>query len=535
MFSFKKIKIPHTFTIVFSIVIVCAVMTWFIPGGEFQREEVQVGTSVRQVVVADSYHVVENNPQTWEVFTAFFKGFERTPQIIVFILIVGGAFWIINETKSINVGIFNFLKKIQTLQKKRFLRKISLNNIIIALIIILFSFFGAVFGMSEECIAFMVIFVPLSISMGYDAIVGMLMCYVATHVGFAGAMLNPFTLGIAQGLSGLPAFSGLEYRFLCWLLLTGITIVFTLCYASKVHKHPQKSPTYQIDEYWRNKAVQDYTVSIRKSTFATYLVYLAILSIFIFLTFAYTQTSITIGETTQTLTLFPIIAVLYLVLGFWTLRKSQHAFILNLLFFAIITLVIGVLGYHWYIMEIAALFLGLGIASAIAYGIQMDQISKLFLSGCQDIMNAALIVGLAGGIIIILEDGKIMDTILYSVSRLMEESSKTMAIGAMYTIQTLLNVIIPSGSAKAALTIPMMAEFSDMLHISRQITVLAFQFGDGFTNMITPTSGVLIGCLGVARIPYSKWIKFIIPFILGLIILGFILLIISSKISLQGF
>ena len=150
-------------------------------------------------------------------------------------------------------------------------------------------------------------------------------------------------------------------------------------------------------------------------------------------------------------------------------------------------------------------------------------------------MNAALVVAIGGGIIIILEDGKIIDTILYGVSQMMASAGEVGSLGAMYFIQTVINVLIPSSSAKAVLTIPMMAEFSDIIGVSRQMTVLAYQLGDGFTNMITPTSGVLIGCLGMARIPYSKWLKFFMPFLCILIIIGFLLLLPPLIIQFNGF
>ena len=194
-------KIPHTFTIVFSIIVLCAVMTWLIPGGEFDRQTVTVDGSERNVVVADSYHNVDNQPQTWQIFTAFFKGFERTANIIVFILMIGGGFWIMNETNAINVGIYSFLKKTQRLQQNKFLGKLGVNNLIMILIILMFSLFGSVFGMSEETIAFIVIFVPLAISMGYDSITGVLMCYVAAHVGCAGAMLPSWRCATSSGAS----------------------------------------------------------------------------------------------------------------------------------------------------------------------------------------------------------------------------------------------------------------------------------------------------------------------------------------------
>ena len=528
-------KIPHTFTIVFSIIVLCAVMTWIIPGGEFNRQTVTVDGSERNVVVADSFHQVDNQPQTWQVFTAFFKGFERTANIIVFILMIGGGFWIMNETNAINVGIFSFLKKTQRLQQNKVLGKLGVNNLIMILIILMFSLFGSVFGMSEETIAFIVIFVPLAISMGYDSITGVLMCYVAAHVGFAGAMLNPFTIGIAQGLSGLAPFSGIEYRFICWCVFTLIAIVFTLLYAAYIKKNPTKSVTYEIDAFWRDKQTEVTTIESRPSTLVTWIIYALIGIIMIFCAIHFPRTDISIGNGQYNIMLWPIIAALYLLIGFFGAKTSVHHFILTILLFTIITLVTGVLGYGWYVMEIAGLFFAMGILTGAAYSLKFDRIIRLFLEGCKDIMVAALVVGLAGGIIIILEDGKIIDTILHGISQAMTDTGKEGAVGAMYAIQTVLNIFIPSGSAKAALTIPMMAEFSDIIGVSRQLTVLAFQFGDGITNMITPTSGVLIGVLGVARIPYAKWVKFIWPFIIGLILIGFLLLLPPLFLHFNGF
>ncbi len=186
-------------------------------------------------------------------------------------------------------------------------------------------------------------------------------------------------------------------------------------------------------------------------------------------------------------------------------------------------------------MEIATLFFAMGILSGIAMNYNPDKITKLFMEGVKDILSAAIIVGLAGGIIVILEDGKVIDTILYGLSKSMNDLGQVASIGIMYIIQTIINIIIPSGSAKAALTMPIMAPFSDLINISRQATVMAFQFGDGFTNMITPTSGVLMGVLGVAKIPYEKWVKWITPLMIILMILGFLLLIPTVTMELNGF
>ncbi|HEY9116072.1 MAG TPA: AbgT family transporter, partial [Bacteroidales bacterium] len=203
--------------------------------------------------------------------------------------------------------------------------------------------------------------------------------------------------------------------------------------------------------------------------------------------------------------------------------------------FTIVFLIIGVMGYSWYIMEIATLFFALGIFSGIAMSYSANDITKYFLEGVKDIMSAALVVALAGGILVILQEGKVIDTILYSVSASMEGMGKLGTVSVMYVIQNVINIIIPSGSAKAALTMPVMAPFSDLVGLSRQATVLAFQFGDGFTNMITPTSGVTIAVLGVAKIPFDKWVKWVFPFVVVLIILGWLLLIPTVTMSLDGF
>ena len=201
-------RIPHTFTIVFALIVLAAVLTWVVPAGEFTRETItDVNGDSREVVVNGSFHTLdESSPQTWQVFSALFNGFVDKADIIVFILIVGGAFWILNNSHAIDVGVMAFLRSVRRLGRYKLIKKLGVDNIIITFVMLMFSLFGAVFGMSEETIAFVVVFIPLAIQMGYDSITGVCMCYVAAHVGFAGAMLNPFTIGIAQGIADLPLF-----------------------------------------------------------------------------------------------------------------------------------------------------------------------------------------------------------------------------------------------------------------------------------------------------------------------------------------
>jgi len=270
-----------------------------------------------------------------------------------------------------------------------------------------------------------------------------------------------------------------------------------------------------------------------RSTWVAYFFTVIVLGIF---SLFYSHTTIKIGSSVIDIPfLVPASTLIFAWTGYRALRKSVHFFVLNLLFFTILFLIIGVMGYGWYIGEISALFLALGVLSGIAAGYSANDIVAKLMEGARDILSAALVVGLAAGIIVILEDAKVIDTILYKMSTAMADTGKATSLGVMYLIQTFINIVIPSASAKAAITMPIMAPFSDMIGVSRQATVLAFQFGDGFTNMITPTSGVLIAVLSIARIPYIKWFKLILPFILLLVVTGFLLLLPTLFFELNGF
>ena len=536
----KKRKVPHTFVIVFCCIVLAAMMTWFIKPGKYVTEEVagqSVSTFYYQDQLPEPYaSEFHAEPQTWQVFSALFKGFEKQCSIIVFILIIGGAFWIMNKSRAIDTGIMAFLRLTRRLEHNRLIRRIGVNNLMIILVMLLFSLFGSVFGMSEETIAFTLIVIPLAVSMGYDSITGVCMVYVAAHIGFSGAMLNPFTIGIAQGIADIPLFSGLGYRMVCWVILTIIGIAFVLLYANWVKKHPTSSIVYEDDAYWRQADTNVIASEAKQPNLTqSWVVYGLVTALLLFCAIRDPMTTMKVGNSATTLPLLPIGAGLFALIGFFALRKSVPYFVLTLLFGTVYYLIVGVLGYGWYVMEIATLFLFMGICSGVAIGKSASDIAKLFIEGMGDILSAAMVVGLAAGIVIVLQDGGVIDTILYGLSKSMSNVGTIASTEIMYGIQTLINIVIPSGSAKAAITMPIMAPFSDLIGISRQTTVMAFQFGDGFTNMITPTSGVLIATLGVARIPWEKWVRFIWKFILVLIVVGALLLIPTVTMSLNGF
>ncbi len=441
-----KARVPNTYVIIAMLITLCAIATWFVPGGSYVTGE--DGTLV--------YEQVDAVPQTWQVFSAIYHGFVKQAGIIIFILVVGGAFWLLNATGAVSAGISRFIRRVGRYDK-----------LVLVALTLLFSLAGAVFGMSEETIPFIGIVVPLVVSMGYDAFMGMLIVYVAANVGFSSAFLNPFTVGIAQGMAGLPLFSGMNYRLFCWGLLTLLMVLFVMVYARRTRRARPAAA------------------------------------------------AVGTGEA-------PV------------LTGRQKAILLVLLA-TVVMLIVGVTCWDWYMPEITGLFLLMGIVCGIIAGFGANRIADELMAGARDILSAALVVGFASGIVVILQDGHIVDSILHGLQSGLDGTGPVASLSAMYGIQALINFLIPSATAKAAITIPIMAPFSDLVGVSRQAMVLAFQFGDGFTNMITPTSGVLVAALAMARIPYEKWVKWVWKGVVVLLVLGLLLLLPTVWFPIEGF
>jgi uncharacterized ion transporter superfamily protein YfcC len=451
-------KIPDVFVIVFSLIVLAAVLTWILPGGRYARETVSVEGHEREVVVQGSFEYEESNPQHVQVFVAPLRGFLKLAEIVVFIFLVGGSFFILNETGAIAAGTHQLVR---ILRGREFL--------VIPIVMTFFSLFGAVFGMCEEAMPFALIFVPLALSMGYDSIVGVCLTFLAAGVGFAGAFINPFTLQIAQGIAGIPLLSGLGYRIVVWVIVTALTIAWVMVYAARIRRDPRKSPMYELDSKRREEILR---AQQEHSTF--------------------------------------------------TLR---HGACLALLMLTIAVMIVGVIFWGWYILEIGGLFFAMGVASGLVAGQGPNKLAGSFIAGVKDMAGAALVVGFAGGILVVLEDGNIMDTILHAMAFVTSRMPAMLAADAMFGIQMVLNFFIPSGSTKAALTMPLMAPLADLSGITRQTAVLAYQLGDGFTNMIIPTSGVTVGTLGLARIPYEKWARWNLPMQVVFVVLAVALLV----------
>lgn len=339
----------------------------------------------------------------------------------------------------------------------------------------IFSLGGATFAMAESTLIFMPICVMLAKAMGYDAIVGMAVINIGAVIGFTGGWMNMYTTGVAQGIAGLELFSGMGYRLICHAVLLVIAIAYVALYANKIKKDPSRSLMTGVPEIEETKFD---TQHIPEFTKRRKIILLWCLLCFIVLIYG-----ITAGWSTST--------------------------------------------------EVSALFLVMGVVSGFIYGLKPGQIADAFVEGAKSIAFGALLIGLCRAMVVILTNGQIIDTILYGMASLLDGLPSIIAAGLMVPIQLMVNFLISSGSGQAAATMPIMAPLADILGVSRQTAVLAFQFGDGLSNSLWPTSGILMASLGIAGIPYEKWLKFALKLMIYLHVMCIILVMIAYAINYQ--
>ncbi|WP_420454173.1 YfcC family protein [Rubrivirga sp.] len=473
----SRFRAPDTTLILAGIIVLAAAMTWVVPPGEYARAEIEVeGVGTREVVVPGSYQRVERDEQgvgdrllhsVAIVLQAPILGFtdEDAAPIIAFVLLVGGAFAVLTETGAVDAG----LRRVVAAAEGSPL----LDVLLIPLFMGLFSLGGAVFGMSEETIPFVLIFVPLAIALGYDSLTGAAIPFLGSAAGFAAAFFNPFTVGVAQGIAGVALFSGAGFRIALWVIVTAVVTGFVLWHARRVRRDPSRSPVHALDA--------DREGSV-------------------------------LAEAGDTFT-------------------RRHGAVLLAFAAGVVVLVAGVLAAGWYIVEIAALFVALGIAMGAIGGLGGNGTARAFMAGVRDLAPTAVIIGLARGILVVLEDGQVVDTILDGLASGLGGAGAALAACAMFGVQTAINFFVPSGSGQAALTMPLMAPLADLVGVSRQTAVLAFQLGDGFTNMIVPTSAVLMGVLSLARVPWPTWARWVLPLQLVLVGVGLTALVVAVAVG----
>lgn len=457
-------KAPNVFVLIFSILVFVGALTWVVPGGSFERAAKETPAGTRQVVVPGSYSEVPAVRQTpWDVLKAPIVGFEKSAEVIGFILLVGGAFGVLNATGAIMAVLIWLTKRVGS-GHARFAA--------IPMLMFTFSLGGSLFGMAEETIVFVMITVPLAIAMGFDVTTGIAIPFIGSQAGFAAAFVNPFTLGIAKGIAEQPLDEGKGYRILCWFVITAACAAFVTWHAWRVSRDPSRSPTPKLDEEWRTRVGTEPDAGAPATGGVT----------------------------------------------------PRHSMVVAVFLGSMVLLAVGTMQWGWYITELAGLFLGMSILAGIAGGLRLGRMADAFVEGAKDLSMAALLVCFSRAILVVAENGKIIDTLLFQVAGWLEGMGPMWTTQAMYASHTFINFFVPSGSGQAALTMPIMVPLADLTGVSREAAILAFQFGDGLTNMIIPTNAVLVGIVSVARMDYAVWFRWMLPWQVMLFFLGGVLL-----------
>lgn len=456
-------KVPHTFTILFALIVLCAIGTHCLPAGEFDRA-VNPATG-KLAVVAGTFHYVTPSPVGFfDMFIDIEKGMVDAAQISFFVFIVYASFYTVLKTGGMHALIGWLLRVTRG-------REI----LMIPVFMYLFGLGGGIFGMFEESFGFIPLFVGLAIAMGYDAIVGLCMVSLGVAIGFAAAFLNPFTVGLAQKFAELPLFSGMGFRIISWFTFMTIAVAWTLWYAVRVKKDPTKSYVYGVDM----GALQLDHDELISSSFT-----------------------------------------------------PRHITIMGIVVATVALLIWGVIKKGWYFDELGGLFLIMGILAGAVAGWGPGKIAESMIEGAREIVFGALVIGLSRAILVVMRQGNITDTVIYGLSLPLAHFPAWFSAQGMLFVQTIISFFIPSGTGMAATTMPIMAPLADLLGFSRQTAVLAFQYGDGFSNILFPTTLCPVIC-SIAKVPLEKWWRFFTPMFLFLYVVQMIFIGIAVYIGYQ--
>jgi uncharacterized ion transporter superfamily protein YfcC len=445
----------------FGLIILAALLTWILPANTYDMQAANP-----KLIDPATYHAVEaNRIGPWKMIQAIPTGMGEVASIIFFIFIVGGSFNIIQATGAVEA----------------FIRSTALSLrkwgwLLLAIVTILFSVGGTTFGMAEEALVFIPMLVLLATALGYDSLTGLALALVGPCAGFTGAFMNPFTEGVAQGIVGLPTFSGLEYRLVIYTVTTITAVLFIVWYARRVRAKPEISTMYEEDQKRaKTEVVEGQGVTLR-------------------------QTIVLVG----------------MLLTF-------------------VLLIFGVLKFGWYINEIAALFLGCFILLGFIGGLWPSKIAEVFVEGAMALTVGALVVGVARAILVVLRDGNVLYTIVNFLASLVQSLPSYFAAIGMYFVQIVISIIIPSGGGMASVTMPIMGPLATATGLTQQTAVLIYQFADGFTNIAIPTQGYLLAGLALAKVPFEKWFKWYLPLFGIFLIEGAIFTIIAVAIKFGPF
>ena len=472
----KKFKFPEPFVVMIIIVLAISLLSYVIPSSSYEYKDVtytvddEGNTKTRSVVDADTWALAEENQVVTPMmfFTSFLRGMEEVSDIIFFVFIAIGSFSVVTESQAVTAGVGRLIVKMGN-------KKI----ILIPVLGFIFAFLGATAGLDEEFIAFIPILCPLVIAAGYDSLICIACIMGCTAAGWAGALTNPFTIGVAQGIVGLPLFSGLGFHIVVFVTMTTLTVVLIMLYARRIEKNPQSSIMYNEDRQYLAEHNVDFS-NLPEFT---------------------TQRKI-------------ILAVVALTIG---------------------VMVWGLLNQGWYFEEMSAAFFVMGFVCTFIYGKDLNWWCTTFVDGAKTVIVGALIVGFARAIIVVMNDAQIIHTILHAAASVISALPRSVAVIGQYIFQCLLNYIIPSGSGQATATMPIMGPLADLTGLTQQVAVQCEIIGDALSNPFTPTSGTIHAALALAGIPYIKWVKHWWKVLMIQYGLGLILVLIANALALGPF
>ncbi|WP_376776787.1 MULTISPECIES: YfcC family protein [Sporosarcina] len=452
----------NVFVLLFCLIVISAGLTYVIPAGEFERTVVDG----RETLLPDQFSFVDGQSAGFlDIFSNIHSGMVLGASIIFFVLIVGGSFGILTATGALDA----FITMLSVKMAHR-------GKLVIPVLMFFFACAGSLMGMSDETIVYIGILAPLAVALGFDAITGFAIVTLGASVGFSSAVMNPFTVGIAQDLAGLPTFSGIFFRIVLFIVLYIAAVWYVYRYAGKVQKDPS------IGLYGNYPAGKQDKLDGLSGTMA-----------------------------------------------------ARHKLVLLIFLLNFVILMFGVIKLDWYITEIAGLFLMFGVFMGLAGRLRPSEIADSFVHGAGQLIGGALIIGLAQTILVTFKDAQLLDTILYYTAGVLDVLPAALNAVGMFIFQLGLNFLVPSGSGQAALTMPIMAPLADMTDVTRQTAVLAFQLGDGMSNLIFPTVSFLMAGLAMVGISWTKWVRWVFPFMLIQVTIAIIALLIAQFIQYGPF
>lgn len=471
----KQFKVPHVYAIIFALMVIFAVLTWIVPSGSYQRQ----GVNGREVTVAGTYeqsektYIDEETGDEVDLRQGVFDVLQAPTRGIQEAIEVVAFILIVG-------GSFQVITKTGAITSGmgRVVRRFKNKDIlIIPIAMVLFALGGTSFGMAEETLPFFAIFMPIMMAMGFDSMTAFMVVFVGARTGYIASTINPFNVLIAQGILGIQGNPQLWLRMIAWVVLTAVAITWVVLYARRVKKNPESSITFEDDiakkvEFAADESALDAEFTGRQK---------GVLAVFI--------------------------AGMCLII--W-----------------------GLVTQGWYMNEISAVFLAMGLLAGVIAGFSQDVIAQEFVAGIADFAFSAIVVGLARGILVIASDGMIIDTILNALATGLGGIPAVLFTTLLYAVENLLAILVPSSSGLAALTAPIFGPLTELMGLNPEAAVWALSMGSATMSLICPTSAILVAGLGVCKIKLGQWWKTVWKFFLVVSLINIVFVAISGLIAL---